>query len=44
MKALEAAQKGIAQEEPDKINDVSYLQSIVDELQTVAQKLVNHER
>jgi hypothetical protein len=34
--ALEAARKGIAKEEPNKVNDIAYLQTLADGMQIVA--------
>lgn len=38
--ALEAARKGIEQVEPEKLNDVEYLQYIADIMQKLAQKVL----
>ena len=38
VRALEEARKGIKQEEPEKINDVSYLQEMANVMQKLAQK------
>lgn len=38
--ALEAASKGIEQHEPDKINDVEYLQAVADGMQKLAQRIL----
>ncbi len=40
VKALEAAQKGIKQEEQEKINDVDYLEAVGDEMQKLARKIL----
>jgi len=40
IKALEVAQKGIEQVEPEKINEVEYLQKVADGIQKIAQKLL----
>ncbi len=40
IKALEAAHKGIAQEEPEKLNDVAYLQAVANAMQKLAQRVL----
>ncbi len=38
--ALEAAQRGIQQVEPDKVNDVEYLELVANAMQQLAQKVL----
>ena len=40
MAALEAAKKGIKQNEPEKANDVDYLELMAKEMQKVAEKIL----
>lgn len=44
VKALETAQKGIRQEEPEKIDDVEYLQTVADAMQKLAQKILGENK
>lgn len=41
IKALEEASKGIKQEEPEKENDVEYLQAVADAMQKLAQRVLD---
>lgn len=40
IRALEEAWKGIKQEEPERIDDIEYLQAMADGMQSLAQKVL----
>ncbi|GEM_PF-3729320 len=40
LRALEEARRGIQHEEPDRIDDVKYLQDLADGMQRLAQKVL----
>ncbi len=40
LQALEAAQKGIRQEEPEKLDDTEYLQTVADVMQKLARRVL----
>jgi hypothetical protein len=41
LKALEAAKKGIQREEPEKTDDVEYLETMANEMQKMAQRVLS---
>ena len=44
LKALEAAQKGIAQQEQEKVDDIEYLEAVATEMQKLAQKVLEERK
>jgi hypothetical protein len=43
-KALETAQRGIAQQEPEKLNDIEYLEVVATGMQKLAQKILKEKQ
>ena len=44
LKALEAARKGIEQEEPEKVNDIEYLEAMAKAVQKLAKSILQRSR